>query len=238
MLQMTKAQNSGRQSLPMAPANDAAPGGLDAHMVARAYRPHELVCAQGEPATEVFQVRRGVLKVYKLTPDGRRQIVGFLGEGDFLGLIGDAEYPCSAEAVTEAVVGRLSIARLEQLVERSPMLSRRLLSVARREVANAQEQMLLLGRMSPLERLASFLLRQSQAAGDRGESTESLALPMSRLDIADHLGLTIETVSRSFTKLRKARIIDLPHAARVVVRDADRLADLASGDEDCLQRAA
>jgi len=222
----------------MVPANDAGPGGLDAHMVARNYRPHELVCAQGEPATEVFQVRRGVLKVYKLTPDGRRQIVGFLGEGDFLGLIGEAEYPCSAEAVTDAAVGRLPVAKLDRLVELSPILGRRLLAVARREIATAQDQMLLLGRMSPLERLATFLLRQAQAAEDRGGSPERVSLPMSRLDIADHLGLTIETVSRCFTKLRKARIIELPQAARVVVRDADRLADLASGDEECLRRAA
>jgi CRP/FNR family transcriptional regulator, anaerobic regulatory protein len=237
MLQMTRSAQAPRRLSPVPPAgeDDAS---LEAHMAVRAYRPRELVCAQGDAACDVFQVRRGVLKVYKMTPDGRRQIVGFLGEGDFLGLLGEDEYSCSAEAVTDAIVGRLPGARLERLVERSPGLGRTLLGLARREIALAREQMLLLGRMSPLERLASFLLRLSRAAEERGENGGRLSLPMSRLDIADHLGLTIETVSRCFTRLRKAGVIALPQATEVVVRDGGRLAELASGDEDCQGLAA
>lgn len=238
MLQMTRAPSAAGRAMASAPANGAGRYGIEAEGISRTYRPREIVCAQGEPATEVFQVRCGVLKVYKTTPDGRRQIVGFLGAGDFLGLVDEVEYSCSAEVVTEAAVLRFPCAKLDGLVERSPKLGRDLLSFARREIACAQEQMLLLGRMAPLERLASFLLRLSQAEEDRGDGSGRLSLPMSRLDIADHLGLTIETVSRCFTKLRKARIIDLPQATEVVVRDGDRLAELASGDEDCLQRAA
>lgn len=237
MLQMTRAFHAGGHPVPVAAMGESGRG-LEAQMATRVYRPHELVCSQGEPAVDVFHVRAGVLKVYKMTPDGRRQIVGFLGEGDFLGLMGEEEYPSTAEAVTEAVVGRLPCAKLERLVEQSSGLGRRLLTLARREIDNAQEQMLLLGRMAPLERLASFLLRLSRTAEERGEGGGRLSLPMSRLDIADHLGLTIETVSRCFTKLRKARVIDLPHATQVLVRDGDRLADLASGDEDCLRAAA
>lgn len=198
---------------------------LAAAQGARRYAPHDLVFQQGEPADSLFQVSAGALKLYKLTPDGRRQIVGFAVEGDILGLVGGEEYPSSAEALTDCRIVRLSAAKLYRLAAEQPLLGRRLLNQARAELAAAQEQMLLLGRLNPLERVASFLLRLSQQRG-----ADRLELPMSRQDIADYLGLTIETVSRCFTKLRKAGIIELPRASEVVLRDGDRLDDLASGD--------
>ena len=199
---------------------------LAAAQGAKRYAPHDLVFQQGEPADSLFQVSAGALKLYKLTPDGRRQIVGFAVEGDILGLVGGEEYPSSAEALTDCRIVRLSAAKLYRLAAEQPLLGRRLLNQARTELAAAQEQMLLLGRLNPLERVASFLLRLSQQRDD----SERLELPMSRQDIADYLGLTIETVSRCFTKLRKAGIIELPRASEVVLRDGDRLEDLASGD--------
>lgn len=216
----------------------AAAGGLQDIMSVRRYQPGELICRQGDAADATFYVLEGELKLYKLTADGRRQIVEFLGEGDFVGLPCEDEYAYSAEALTDARVGRLPRGRLEQLLARSPELGARLLRFARRELACAHEQMLVLGRMSPLERVASFLLRLAQAAEDRGDRSGRLALAMSRLDIADHLGLTIETVSRCFTKLRKSGVIDLPHASDVVLRDGDRLAELASGDQESIRQAA
>lgn len=235
---MQLASVTGRTERQFPPQRSAAGGVFQDIMSVRRYEPGELICRQGDPADAAFHVLEGEVKLYKLTADGRRQIVEFLKEGDFVGLSCDDEYAYSAEALTQARVGRLPRARLEQLLARSPELGARLLNFARRELACAHEQMLVLGRMSPLERVASFLLRLSQAAEDRGETGERLALPMSRLDIADHLGLTIETVSRCFTKLRKARIIDLPHASDVVLLDAERLADLASGDQDSIRQAA
>lgn len=238
MLQINQASVAARRPLPSLAQEDPELGGLEAYMSTRRYQPRERVCDQGDRADVVYFVKRGLLKAYKATPDGRRQIVGFLHEGDILGLACEDEQACSAEAVTEAVVARAPRARLEQIAARSAPLGSKLLRAARSELARAQEQMLLLGRMSPLERVASLLLRFSDAADSRGEDPRRLALPMSRLDIADHLGLTIETVSRCFTKLRKGRIIDLPRASDVVVRNLDRLAELAAGDEDGMARAA
>lgn len=198
---------------------------LAASAGARRYAPHELVFQQGDAADSVFQVREGALKLYKLTPDGRRQIVGFAVEGDVLGLVGDEEHPCSAEALTECRIARFSAIKLDRLAAEQPPIARQLFNHLRAELSAAQEQMLLLGRLNPLERVASFILRLS-----RQDGADRLELPMSRQDIADYLGLTIETVSRCFTKLRKARLIELPRASEVVLLDADRLEELASGD--------
>jgi CRP/FNR family transcriptional regulator len=217
------------------PANPAPElGPLGQAMVVRRLAPRELICQQGDPAEAVFYVLDGALKVYKLTPDGRRQIVGFLSADQFLGLGCGDEWSFSAEALTPLKVGRLPRAKLDRLLDEFPLLGRRLLGFARRELQAAQEHLLLLGRLNPLERVSSFLSRLVEQTG-----VERLELPMSRQDIADHLGLTIETVSRCFTKLRKAGVIDLPRPGDVIVRDADRLADLASGDdESCGLRAA
>jgi CRP/FNR family transcriptional regulator len=196
-------------------------------MTARRLAPHEFVCQQGDVADAVFYVMEGVLKVYKLTVDGRRQIVGFLGVGDFLGVGYGEECSFSAEAVTAAKVGRISRSKLDGLIEEFPLLGRRMLGFARKELLAAQEHLLLLGRMTPIEKVASFLARLAERDGSR-----RIELPMSRQDIADHLGLTIETVSRCFTRLRKAGVIDLLRADDVVVRCPDRLADVAAGEDE------
>jgi CRP/FNR family transcriptional regulator len=212
--------------------------GLDRVASIRRYAPRELVFQQSDATDAAFYVMQGELKLYKLTPDGRRQVIAFLGEGEFIGFACGDEYSYSAEALTPVVVGRLPRLRLEQMAGESSALAARLFASARRELAFAHDQLLVLGRMTPLEKLASFLMRLAECEGRRGGDPEHLSLPMSRLDIADHLGLTIETVSRCFTKLRKLGIIQLARAADVVIRDPERLGDLASGDEDVLAAAA
>ena len=192
---------------------------------------HEVVFHEGDPADTTFEVIQGVLKLYKLMPDGRRQITGFLYPGDILGLAFVGIYPFTAEAVTSVTLSRLPRARLEAMVEEVPQLACRLLMLARGELVDAQEQMLLLGRKSPLEKVASFLMRLSERNAEQDGDAEEVYLPMSRTDIADYLGLTIETVSRSFTRLRTAGIIALPRSSHVVLRDLDRLADLAQGGD-------
>ena len=222
------------QGMPAATLGD----GLDRVASIRRYAPRELVCQQGDATDAAFYVVQGELKLYKLTPDGRRQIIAFLSEGDFIGFACGDEYSYSAEALTAVVVGRVPRRRLEQMATESPALATRLFACARRELAFAHDQLLVLGRMTPLEKLASFLMRLADCEERRGGDPEHLSLPMSRLDIADHLGLTIETVSRCFTKLRKLGVIQLARAADVIIRDPDRLCDLASGDEDVLAAAA
>ncbi len=184
---------------------------------------------EGEPADHVFNVTEGLVKVYKLLPDGRRQVTGFLIAGDFLGLANDETYAYCAEAVTEARLCRFSRKKLEDMLRRFPQVERQLLSVASHELAAAQEQMLLLGRKTAKEKIASFLLKLSDRYEERGLSGNPLHLPMSRNDIGDYLGLTTETVSRTFTQLKSSGAIRLLPGSLVELTDRDGLEDIAEG---------
>lgn len=184
---------------------------------------------EGEPADHVFNVTEGLIKVYKLLPDGRRQVTGFLIAGDFLGLANEDTYAYCAEAVTNAKLCRFSRKKLEGMLERFPQVERQLLSVASHELAAAQEQMLLLGRKTAKEKIASFLLKLSTRCETRGLSGNPLHLPMSRNDIGDYLGLTTETVSRTFTHLKTAGTIRLLSGSRVELADRDALEEIAEG---------
>ena len=170
---------------------------------------------EGDPAEEVFTLTDGMLKLYKLMSDGRRQIVGFLVPGDFLGLAFGRTYVYSAEAVTPTAVCRFRRPQFMGLLDECPTLEKEILGRTSTELAAAQEQMLLLGRKTARERLASFLA--ALARRKRLERGGPLPLPMSRADIADYLGLTIETVSRTFTAFRKERLIDLPDPHTVAI---------------------
>ena len=233
-MQVVSVSRASRPVIPPGLPATTLGDGLDRVASIRRYAPRELVCQQADATDAAFYVVQGELKLYKLTPDGRRQIIAFLGKGEFIGFACGDEYSYSAEALTSVVVGRLPRRRLEQMAAESPALAARLFASARRELAFAHDQLLVLGRMTPLEKLASFLTRLSECEERRGGDPEHLSLSMSRLDIADHLGLTIETVSRCFTKLRKLGLIQLARAADVIIRDPNRLSDLASGDEDFL----
>ncbi len=182
--------------------------------------PGTTLFTQGDAAGHVHTVTAGTVRLYKLLPDGRRQIVGFALPGDFLGLALDAAYGLSADAVDEVTVCRFSRRIYTGLVDAKPHLLRRLHRFATHELTLAQEQMTLLGRRSAEEKLASFVLglRRRQGAV-QGRESVTVTLPMSRQDIADFLGLTIETVSRTFTRLAKAR-------ALMVVPDGVRVLDL------------
>ena len=182
---------------------------------------------EGDPADDVFTLTDGMLKLYKLMPDGRRQITGFMIPGDFIGLAYGQSYVYSAEAVTASTACRFRRSTLLDKMAEYPELEHRLLSLASNELAAAQAQMLLLGRKSARERLASFLLGLALRRGV-GEG-EVMSLPMSRSDIADFLGLTIETVSRAFTAMRKERLISLPDKHSVTIDDHEALRD-AAGD--------
>jgi len=184
---------------------------------------------EGEPATGVFVVTSGTVKVYRLLPDGRRQVTGFLFSGDYLGLVTSESYAFSAEAVIPALLCRFPRRKLEALITRFPKIESKLLGIARHELAAAQDQMLLLGRKTAKERIASFLLLLSHGAVRRGQPDSPVAVPMSRGDIGDFLGLTTETVSRCFTQLKKSRLITLLPNGRVDLTNRDVLEELAEG---------
>jgi CRP/FNR family transcriptional regulator, anaerobic regulatory protein len=191
---------------------------------------------EGEPAEAVYTLTAGMLKLYKLMSDGRRQVVGFLIPGDFLGLAFGRGYAYTAEAVTPVAACRFGRARFMGLLEEFPALEKEVLTRTSSDLAAAQDQMLLLGRKTARERVASFLRRHAErerraalvCGYEEGEGEgRAIGLPMGRADIADHLGLTIETVSRTLTSLRKEGIIELPAAHEVVVRNPAGLARAA-----------
>ena len=182
---------------------------------------------EGDPAECFFNVTAGTAKLFKLLPDGRRQITGFATMGTFLGLAVSSNYAFSAEAVDDAQVCRFSRPRLRQLIDDFPAMERRLLDVASNELVAAQEQMLLLGRKTARERVASFLLAHETCGSPLPAG--HILLPMARTDIADYLGLTVETISRTLTRLRAERLIDMVSPTEIVLRNHPALEELAAG---------
>jgi CRP/FNR family transcriptional regulator len=198
-------------------------------MTEAALPPGGILFHEGSPADYVMNVTGGAVKLFKLLGDGRRQILGFRFAGDFLGLSAGTDYVYSAEALTDSKLCRFPRKKLDGLRERFPRLDRRLLSLSIDELTAAQEQLLLLGRKTAEERLVSFLILLSQGQVRRGLTPDPIILPMTRSDIADYLGLTIETVSRTFSGLKKKGLIELQETTHVHLVDRDRLEEMAAG---------
>jgi CRP/FNR family transcriptional regulator len=189
----------------------------------------DTVFHEGEAADSIFSLTSGTVKLSKLLGDGRRQIVGFVFPGDFFGFASDGAYPYTAEAITPVGLCRFSAARLTQLRTEAPDLERLLFERLVADLALAQEQMLLLGRMTAREKIAHFLLTLSRRAMRRNDPASPVALPMSRQDLADYLGLTIETVSRTFTQLKRDGLIALARPELVDLAEPDALRRVAEG---------
>lgn len=183
---------------------------------------------EGDPVTRVFTLTKGTIKLYKILADGRRHVAGFMHPGDFLGISVDDEHAFSAEAVEEAQLCWFPRNRFDDFVDEHGVMERELYHVAAHELAAAQQQLVLLGRKTATERLASFLLMLAKRAEQASRKDASLVrLPMSRSDIADFLGLTKETVSRVFSALRRQRVIRLQEVDEVQILDREALAHLA-----------
>jgi len=190
---------------------------------------------EGEPAEHFFNVTAGCAKLFKLLADGRRQITGFAGVGTFLGLAVSATYAFSAEALEPMRVCRFSRSKLRALLDDFPAMEQRLLEVASNELVAAQEQMLLLGRKTARERIASFLIARATLPGNclasEPQFAEIITLPMTRADIADYLGLTIETVSRSLTRFKTEGLIEIPAAGEIRICNRAALTQMAAGTD-------
>lgn len=178
----------------------------------------QVIIHEGDPAEHLFNVVSGAVRLYKLLPDGRRQITGFLMPGDFLGIALNESYAYTAEALNLVHLCRFPRRRLEVLLHELPALERSLLGEASSELVAAQDQMLLLGRKTARERVASFLVMLSERAARHGRPANPIELPMIRADIADFLGLTTETVSRTFSHLKRNGIIDLAIRGQVEIK--------------------
>jgi CRP/FNR family transcriptional regulator, nitrogen fixation regulation protein len=176
----------------------------------------EEVFAEGDRAAFFYKVVSGAVRTSKLLSDGRRQIDAFHLPGDIFGVESGDEHRFGAEALGDTTVIRYRRCSLDTLATSDGAFARELVGAMMRSLERAQAHMLLLGRKSAVERIATFLLDLA----DRISKDGHVALPMSRIDIADHLGLTIETVSRSLTQLERQKVIELPaHRRSIVLRD-------------------
>jgi CRP/FNR family transcriptional regulator len=209
---------------------DAGLADLEATVTSLTLSARSPILHEGDPATHMFNVTSGTVRVYKLLPDGRRQVIGFLMTGDFLGFAVRDAYAYSAEAVTEVSICRFPRKGLDRLLLTYPSMERRLLSMAANELAVAQDLMVLLGRKTARERLASFLLMLADRQVRLGHSDNPIPVPMSRSDIADYLGLTIETVSRTFTHFRNESLLSLDTPDSVKVLNRADLQAIALGE--------
>lgn len=187
----------------------------------------EHVFCEGDPRTHVYRVEDGVIAIYKTLFDGRRRIIDFAYPGDFIGLGVLGEHIMSAQATCAAKVRCLSASALERLAETDASLALKLYKSVCQDLVAARSLLVTVGQRSAVERMAAFLLALHRRAGD--EAQDIVRLAMRRSDIADLLGLTIETVSRTLTKLREMGVIAVEQGGtKVRLLDLDRLADLAN----------
>jgi CRP-like cAMP-binding protein len=193
-------------------------------------RTHEALFFEGDDADFLYEVVDGVLCSYRVLADGRRQVLSFAYPGDLVGLTPSGLYRFNCEAACKTSVRCIAKCDAMRDAREYPDIGSHLLEHATSALANMEEHQMLLGRKSAAEKLASFLLTLARKATETSQNSVEFHLPMRRADIADYLGLTIETVSRSLTKFRMSGVISLPHASIVAVPDIDRLAHIADGD--------
>lgn len=171
--------------------------------------PNEAIFTAGQVASAVHNLTAGVARLYKLLPDGRRQVIGFALPGDFLGMSPSDRYSFSADAIDSVTVCRMSRDAFTHFIEQRPHFVLRINEFASRELMLAQDQMLLLGRRTAEEKVAAFLVGWRERLARIGDTRETISLPMSRQDIADYLGLTIETVSRTLTRFEREKMLTI-----------------------------
>ncbi len=213
-------------AVPLSPARRDNMDCLERSSVRR-FQSKEHIFCEGDPRTHVFQIEDGVVTIYQMLNDGRRQIVDFAYPGDFIGLGATGEHLFSAEATSSTRVHCFSASALEETARRDPKLALQLYKAVSLELSAARALLVAIGQRNAIERVATFLLMlHERTVSGKGED-KTLHLPMRRADIGDFLGLTIETVSRTFTKLRTMRVIEVKHGTDIRITNFDRLADLS-----------
>lgn len=188
------------------------------------YRRGSEIYGEKEPAEYIYQVKSGTVRSYKLLSDGRRQINAFHVPGDIFGLENSGVHRFTTEAVVDTTVRLIRRESLDSAAENDGALIRNLLCMTTTNLRHAEDHMLLLGRKTSMERVAAFLIEMDRRLTAAG----ILSLPMTRRDIADYLGLTIETISRSLSYLRELgilRFID-NNQRHLVIMDRQQLAAL------------
>jgi CRP/FNR family transcriptional regulator len=198
-----------------------------------------ILSRQDEAMEDVFIILSGMVQLYQDLEDGRRQVTGFLGPGDMLGGIKrEAGIHCTAQAITDVTACGLERTAFLQLVHDFPGLAFQLLIAATDEIEAEHDHVVMLGRRRPQERMAAFLL-VLQHRWLNGENVRpEVPIPMSRADIADYLGLTVETVSRTLSRFKSQGLIELPDPHLAILRNVPALYDLAGLSELPVRGAA
>jgi len=188
------------------------------------YRRGAEIFGESEPAEYVYQVADGAVRSYKLLSDGRRQINAFHLAGDIFGLENGGAHRFTAEAIVDTTVRLVKRVSLAHIAETDTMVARDLLNMTATNLRHAEDHMLLLGRKTSLERVAAFLLEMDRRLTDAG----IMALPMCRRDIADYLGLTLETVSRALSVLHGKGVLGFlgQSQRQIVLLDRPKLTEL------------
>jgi CRP-like cAMP-binding protein len=193
--------------------------GLERTGARRSFGRDAEIYAEGDRSDCWFKVVSGTVRICKLMADGRRHVAEFCFAGNCFGLDALRERRFAAEAVGDVIVMRFPRAVTERLIEERPDLSRRICDMTMRSLGQAQARMLRLGRMTAPERVASFLLELAE----RRDAIRAVDVPMSRSDIADYLGLTVETVCRMLSTFKRAGIIAIPSPHRIEICDREAL---------------
>jgi CRP-like cAMP-binding protein len=187
---------------------------------------NETIFNQGDCADRVYRIVSGTVRLCRHMPDGRRHIVDFLLAGELMGFVESAQQPISAEAVSEVTIVAYPRICFERLAAENAAVRSQLLSHLSATLLSAQQHQFVLGCQKAKERVTSFLLRLAERLDIN--CGERFDLPMSRQDIADHLGLTIETISRAITALRSDGALLVPSAHQLILRDMATLRSIAA----------
>ncbi len=215
-----------RRSNPVTPLMSAMTKTAEARL-----KPSSYLYFEGDEVEWLYQVMVGVLRLTRLLADGRRQVIAFAYPGDIVGFPANGLHHTDCEALTDARLQPFRRAALEN-GEGDAELHTALLQSALREISAMQDHFMMLGRKSACEKLASFLCVLTERVGEEVGGYMQVSLPMSRSDIADFLGLTTETVSRTFTQLRKSNVIAIDNIHTIIIRRPTALLSLSLGDGD------
>lgn len=186
---------------------------------------------QGDEFSSVYAVRSGTLKAYRMTDDGREQVTGFYFPGEIVGMdgISQSRHASSARALETSAVCEIPFSSLEKLSASMPQLQRHFFQLMSREITEDQQLITLLSKSSADARIAALLLSISMRNARRRLSATQFRLSMSRVDIGNYLGLTVETVSRVFTRLQKSEIVHVSNR-EIRILDEAALRQLTSGE--------
>ena len=187
------------------------------------FKDKETIFLQQEDAKNLYNITKGNIKIYRLLSDGRIQIIGFLYPGDFFGSYKKGRYNYSAEAIGEVRTCVFNQEILDSYLEKNMNLAKELLHMTSHELTLAQDRMEVLGKMNANERIAKFFLNISEQRSRIGWQSNPVSLPMTRQDIADYLGLTLETVSREITRFKTSNIIKLINTKQIFIVDKEKL---------------